>query len=37
MLHKGEIIWEGDKNSIELTDNKYVTDFINGISDSPID
>ena len=37
MLHKGEIIWEGDKNSIEQTDNKYVTNFINGISDSLID
>ena len=37
MLHKGEIIWEGDRNSIELTDNKYVTDFINGISNRSID
>jgi len=36
MLHKGEIIWEGNKNTIEQTDNPYVVQFINGFSEGPI-
>ena len=34
--HKGEIIWEGNKNTIEQTDNPYVVQFINGFSEGPI-
>lgn len=36
MLHKGRIIWEGDKFEIENTDNPYVIQFINGYSEGPI-
>ncbi|MEC9075066.1 MAG: ATP-binding cassette domain-containing protein [Pseudomonadota bacterium] len=36
MLHKGQIIWEGNKNSIENTDNPFVLQFINGLSEGPI-
>ena len=36
MLHKGQIIWEGNKNSIENTDNQFVVKFINGLSEGPI-
>ena len=36
MLHKGQIIWEGDKFEIENTDNPYVIQFINGYSEGPI-
>ena len=36
MLHKGQIIWEGNKNSIENTDNPFVVQFINGLSEGPI-
>ena len=36
MLHKGRIIWEGDKFEIENTDNPYVIQFINGHSEGPI-
>ena len=36
MLHKGEIIWEGNKDTIESTDNPFVVQFINGLSEGPI-
>ena len=36
MLHEGKIIWEGDKYSIENTENKNVIQFTNGISDNNI-
>ena len=36
MLHKGEIIWEGNKHTIESTDNPFVVQFINGLSEGPI-
>ena len=36
MLHKGEIIWEGNKDTIERTDNPFVVQFINGLSEGPI-
>ena len=36
MLHKGQIIWEGDKFEIENTENPYVIQFINGYSEGPI-
>ena len=36
MLHEGQIIWEGNKNSIENTDNQFVVQFINGLSEGPI-
>jgi len=36
MLHKGEIIWEGNKDTIESTDNPFVVQFINGFSEGPI-
>ena len=34
--HKGEIIWEGNKDTIESTDNPFVVQFINGLSEGPI-
>ena len=36
MLHKGKIIWEGNKDTIESTDNPFVVQFINGFSEGPI-
>ena len=36
MLHKGEIIWEGNKDTIEITDDPFVVQFINGLSEGPI-
>ena len=36
MLHKGEIIWEGNKDTINSTDNPFVVQFINGLSEGPI-
>ena len=36
MLNKGEIIWEGNKDTIESTDNPFVVQFINGLSEGPI-
>ena len=36
MLHKGEIIWEANKDTIEITDNPFVVQFINGLSEGPI-
>ncbi len=36
MLHEGKIIWEGDKYSIENTENQNVIQFINGSSDNKI-
>ena len=36
MLHKGEIIWEGNKDTIESTENPFVVQFINGLSEGPI-
>ena len=36
MLHKGEIIWEGNKDTIDSTDNPFVVQFINGLSEGPI-
>ena len=36
MLHEGKIIWEGDKNSIENTENQNVIEFIHGSSNNKI-
>jgi len=36
MLHEGRIIWEGDKYSIEKTDNPNVIQFIHGNSNNKI-
>ena len=36
MLHEGKIIWTGLGNELDSTDNKYVSQFINGKTDGPI-
>ena len=36
MIHKGEIIWEGDKIDVDNSDNAYVEQFIHGRADGPI-
>jgi phospholipid/cholesterol/gamma-HCH transport system ATP-binding protein len=37
MLYQGEIIWEGDKNSIDTSGNEYVDQFIHGRASGPIE
>lgn len=36
MIYQGKIIWVGSKNSLDQTDNPYVHQFINGLSEGPI-
>ena len=36
MLHEGKIIWDGDVNELETTDNKFILQFIKGESIGPI-
>jgi len=36
MLYKGEIIWQGDANSIDESGNAYVEQFIHGSAEGPI-
>jgi phospholipid/cholesterol/gamma-HCH transport system ATP-binding protein len=36
MLYDGSIIWQGETNSIDSSDNDYVDQFINGRADGPI-
>ena len=36
MLHKGNIIWDGNVNELETTDNKFILQFIKGKSIGPI-
>ena len=36
MIYKGRIIWVGSVSEIERTDNEYVTQFIHGRVDGPI-
>ena len=36
MIYKGRIIWVGSVSEIEQTDNEYVTQFIHGRVDGPI-
>ena len=37
MLHEGNIIWDGDVNELEKTDNKFILQFIKGESIGPIE
>lgn len=36
MLHEGKIIWSGDVDQIDKSDNPYLRQFINGSADGPI-
>ena len=36
MIHKGEIVWQGEANSIGESGNPYVEQFIHGRADGPI-
>ena len=36
MLHEGNIIWDGNVNELETTDNKFILQFIKGESIGPI-
>lgn len=36
MIYQGKIVWQGDVNSIEKTDNPYVQQFIHGRTQGPI-
>ena len=37
MLHEGNIIWDGDVNELETTDNKFILQFTKGESIGPIE
>ena len=37
MLHEGNIIWDGNVNELEKTDNKFILQFIKGESIGPIE
>ena len=37
MLHEGNIIWDGDVNELETTDNKFILQFTKGKSIGPIE
>ena len=37
MLHEGKIIWDGDVNELETTDNKFILQFTKGESIGPIE
>jgi phospholipid/cholesterol/gamma-HCH transport system ATP-binding protein len=36
MIHKGQIIWRGEANQVNRSDNAYVDQFIHGRADGPI-
>ena len=36
MIYKGEIIWEGNKATIDSSGNAYVEQFIHGRAEGPI-
>jgi len=36
MLHQGEIVWLGPSQEFQTTDNKYVTQFREGLVQGPI-
>ena len=36
MIHKGRIIWKGEANQVNRSDNAYVDQFIHGRADGPI-
>lgn len=37
MIYEGQIIWQGPADQIEKSGNPYVHQFVNGLSDGPID
>ncbi|MBL8791544.1 MAG: ATP-binding cassette domain-containing protein [Rhizobiales bacterium] len=36
MIHKGQIIWQGEANKVNVSGNAYVDQFIHGRADGPI-
>ncbi|NMD06811.1 MAG: ATP-binding cassette domain-containing protein [Phyllobacteriaceae bacterium] len=36
MIHKGEIIWQGEANKVNMSGNAYVDQFIHGRAEGPI-
>jgi len=36
MIHKGEIIWQGEANTVNRSGNAYVDQFIHGRAEGPI-
>lgn len=36
LIHNGKVQWSGTKDEIDHTDNPYVVQFINGLSDGPM-
>ena len=36
MIHKGQIIWQGEANQVNRSDNAYVDQFIHGRAEGPI-
>ena len=34
MLHEGRFVWQGSADKIEKSQNDYVTNFINGVSNN---
>ena len=36
MIYKGKIVWVGDVNRIDNSDNEYVDQFIHGRIDGPM-
>ncbi|MFM7621564.1 MAG: ABC transporter ATP-binding protein [Alphaproteobacteria bacterium] len=36
MLHQGKVIWQGDINAMDTTDNPYVRQFVQGLTTGPM-
>jgi phospholipid/cholesterol/gamma-HCH transport system ATP-binding protein len=37
MLYKGKILWHGAKKEVENSKNPYLHQFINGLTEGPIE
>ncbi len=37
LLYKGEIIWQGDSEALEKSDDPFLLQFINGLAEGPIE
>ena len=37
LLYKGEIIWQGDTQALDASDNPFLRQFVNGLAEGPIE
>lgn len=37
LLYKGEIIWQGDTQALNDSDNPFLHQFVNGLAEGPIE